>query len=158
MGNNKRMILFVCTGNSCRSIMAEGLLKKALKGLGKGNFEVSSAGTGARDGFTPTFETIEVMKEEGVDVSGYKSKRLTDELINEADLILVMEAAHKEDIAIRVPEAAPKTYLLKEFGLEKTKMDPEYLGVPDPIGRPMEVYEASFNAIKREIERIAPLL
>ncbi len=157
--DNIKSILFVCTGNSCRSIMAEGLMKKYLKALGKDNIEVVSAGVGAIDGFPPTEETIETMKKEGVDVSGYRSKKITQEMIKSADLILVMEAPHKDIVARFVPGAAPKTYLLKEFLVEKLdKNYPDSHNIPDPIGRPMDYYKLSFEIIKNQIERIAKLL
>ena len=66
-----RSVLFVCTGNSCRSVMAEGLLRKYLKELGKDDIEVRSAGPSAVNGSPATKETIEVMKKEGIDVSPF---------------------------------------------------------------------------------------
>lgn len=154
-----RSVLLVCTGNSCRSIMAEGLLKKYLKKEGKEDIEVKSAGVRAIDGMTPTTETIEVMKKEGVDVSGFRSKRLTRDLIKKADLILVMASHHMDEIIKIVPDAAPKARLLKQYGLEtlmeEAYEDPDIL---DPIGKPISYYEQVFEAIKKEIERIAKLL
>jgi protein-tyrosine phosphatase len=94
--------------------MAEGLMKKRLKELGKDHIKVFSAGTGAMDGFAPTDETIEVMKMENIDVSGYRSKHITEYIIKNSDLILVMEEAHKTLISEIAPEARSKTYLLKE--------------------------------------------
>jgi len=156
--SNIKSVLFVCTGNSCRSPMAEGLLKKYLSQLGKGDIEVKSAGMGALDGFTPTDETIEVMKKEGVDLSGFKSKALTKELVKEADLILVMEVKHKEQIRRIEPEAEGKTYLLKEFQMGGKSSYPEDPNVPDPIGKSLDYYKLSFEVIKDEIKRIAGLL
>lgn len=157
--NKIRSILFVCTGNSCRSIMAEGLMKKYLKALDKGTIEVQSAGVGAVGGFSPTEETIEVMKAEGVDISGYTSKRITPEMIKKSDLILVMEDAHKEIVTRLMPEGAKKVYLLKEFLIDKAdKNYPDNRNIPDPIGKPMDYYKLSFEVIKSQIERIAKLL
>ena len=153
-----KKILFVCTGNSCRSIMAQGLMIDALKKLGKEDIEVSSAGVSAIDGFGPTSETIEVMKREGIDVSGLKSKNLTDAMIKSADLILVMAAYHMSDIITRVPEAASKTHLLKQYG----KYDNSYIrlgmDIADPIGKTVEAYESILDEIKKEVERIAQIL
>ncbi len=154
MGKIKK-ILFVCTGNSCRSIMAEGLMRDALKGLGKIDVNVISAGVSAIDGFRPTRETIEVMEREGIDVSGFRSKALTDEIIMSADLILVMAAHHMDDIIKRVPEAAPKTHILKQYGRSDDSSACEDLDISDPIGKPMEVYEYTLGEIKREVNRIA---
>jgi len=153
-----KSVLFVCTGNSCRSIMAEGLLKKYLKDIGKSGVEVHSAGIRALDGLSPTRETIEVMKDQGIDVSGYRSKNLSDEMIENADLILTMEDIHKNDVIDRMPEAVVKTHLLKEFGKADIDVHPEGFDIPDPIGRPVKDYKSSVNMIKKEIERIARLL
>ena len=153
-----KSILFVCTGNSCRSIMAEGLMKDALKRLGKVGIKVSSAGVSAIDGFSPTRETIEVMKLEGVDIAGYQSKSLTDEMIIDSGLILVMAAHHMDDIIRRVPEAAAKTHMLKQYGRRDESLACEELNISDPIGKPMEFYEYTLGEIKREVNRIARIL
>jgi protein-tyrosine-phosphatase len=144
-----KTILFVCTGNSCRSVMAEGLLKKYLKDEGRDDIEVASAGVRAIDGIEPTKEAIEVMRSEGADVSNHRSRGLTDELIKKADLILVMSAHHMDDIVNRVPEAASKVHMLKEqpCACEDT-------GIEDPIGRPVSFYREVLAAIKKELKRI----
>jgi len=153
-----RSILFVCTGNSCRSIMAEGLLREALRELGKDDMVVNSSGVSAIDGLRPMRETIEVMKHEGIDVSGFKSKSLTDGIIISSDLIFVMAAHHMDDVIRRLPEAASKTHILRQYGKIDHSCSCEDLDIPDPIGRPIEVYEETLKEIKKEIKRIAELL
>ncbi|MDP2928788.1 MAG: low molecular weight protein arginine phosphatase [Candidatus Omnitrophota bacterium] len=153
-----KSVLFVCTGNSCRSIMAEGLLREALKKLGKNDIIVSSAGVSAIDGFRPTRETIEVMKRDGLDVSGFRSKFLTDEMIINSDLILVMAAHHMDDIIGRIPEAASRTHMLKQYGKLDHSRASEDLDIYDPIGRSIEVYEEILGEIKKEIDRITRIL
>lgn len=154
-----KSVLFICTGNSCRSVMAEWLLKKRLSQLGRSDIVVRSAGIRAANDFPPTNETIEVMNEEGVDLSDFKSKALTKDMIKASDLILVMEHLHKDEVLKIAPEAAQKTYLLTEFGKNnKIESYSERLGVPDPIGRPMKDYKYCLNMIKKEIERIAHIL
>ncbi len=153
-----KSILFVCTGNSCRSIMAEGLMKKYLKELGKDYIEVRSAGISALAGFPPTQETIDVMKQENVDVSSFYSKKATEDLIKNSDVILVMEKMHKDFIDKIAPEAASRTYLLREFQASRDKARLGNHNIPDPIGKPMDYYKLSFQLIKEQIERIAKLL
>lgn len=153
--NKIKNVLFVCTGNSCRSIMAEGLMRDALKGLGKEHIKISSAGVNAIDGFHPTHETVEAMKREGVDVSGFQSRPLTDDMIKNSDLILVMTANHMDEIIKRVPQAASKTHILKQYGRRDDSCACEDLDIADPIGKPMEVYERILGEIKREVNRIA---
>jgi len=153
-----RSVLFVCTGNSCRSIMAEALLRKRLKELGKDYVDIRSAGIRALSGMAPTENTVTVMKEEGVDVSGLKSKDITNDMIRNSDLILVMERLHKVEILRRVPEASSKTYLIKEFGKAGGIDYSEETAIDDPIGKAAEDYRKTLNILKKEIERIAESL
>lgn len=153
-----KSVLFVCTGNSCRSVMAEGLLEKRLKELGKDNITVRSAGVMALGGVAPTDETIKVMSDEGIDVSGHRTKGVTHDLIKNSDVILVMEKLHKDIISKDVPEAASKIYLLKEFGNPVKAKGHDKLGIRDPMGMPIDVYMDCLGEIKEEIERIAGLL
>lgn len=134
--------------------MAEAILRKRLDELGRKDIEVRSAGVRALSGLPPSDETIEVMKEEGVDVSLFRTKKITADMIKKSDLILAMEEAHRDEILSLVPEAASKTHLLKEykntdaFGLEGA-------GVDDPIGKSVGEYRNIRDEIKKEIERFA---
>ncbi len=154
-----KSVLFVCTGNSCRSVMAKGLLEKMLTlekqhSKSKEKLQALSAGTAAPPEAGATKETIELMAGEGIDVSSHKTTLLTDDLIRGVDLILVMERKHKEIILGRVPEVKEKVYLLTEFARmpeEKTLVDPD---IPDPIGKSMEVYKECLKIIKESVKRM----
>ena len=139
-----KTVLLVCTGNSCRSVMAAGLLKKMLKD--KDNYKIMTAGTRAFKGMPPTGETIQVMSEQDIDVSGHRTSPLSDEMLREADLILVMEQAHKENILERNPGVRNKVHLLNEFD------------IPDPIGKPLDFYHRVLDIIKEGIVRTAKKL
>lgn len=153
-----KSILLVCTGNSCRSVMAEGLLKKYLKEIGKPDIEVTSAGIHAMDGMGPTKETIDAMNKEGIDISGFRSKALTEDLIKKSDLILVMAGHHMDDIITRVPDALSKVHILKQFGIKGETRSCEDMDIADPIGMDKSFYEEVLLAIKKEMKRIAQIL
>lgn len=148
-----KFVLFVCTGNSCRSVMAEGLFKKIMKE--RLDIDVSSAGTSALFGFVPSRETVELLSEEGIDFSAHLSMPLTDEMIKKSDLILAMGNRHIDSILERAPEAKNKTYLLKEFAKLDHSQD---LDIADPIGRSMQIYHDIFYTIKNALERIEDLV
>ena len=148
-----KTILLVCTGNSCRSVMAGGLLKKLLKD--KGDYTIATAGTASFAGMPPTHEAIQVMSDAGIDVSDHRSSALSNTMIEEADLILVMERRHKEHILNRLPGAKAKVYLLTEFGRTKKEEKLVNPDIPDPIGKPLEFYRNVFDVIREGIVRTA---
>ena len=144
-----KKIVVVCTGNSCRSIMAEGYLTARLKELDVTDVTVVSFGTGALPGLKPTEEAVKVMLENGIDVSEYVSSGLDSTHIKDADIILVMEPVHKSYIANIVPEAEEKTHLLGEFSRHKKG---KIKSIADPIGRTVEGYRIAFSDIKASID------
>ena len=153
-------VLFVCTGNSCRSVMAQGLLQHELKRLAsrlREPVDVSSAGAFAIDGLPASKETLELLQAEGIDCFAHMSRHLTDQMIRQADLILTMEHLHLEEILRRVPEAKGKAHLLKTYGLPNPSAEPNP-NIPDPIGKPVEVYEVCFATIKDAVARVAERL
>ena len=128
-------ILFVCTGNICRSPMAEGLFRHLVRN--RDDFQISSAGVGAIHGQAPSMHAIEVLRPFDIDISRYRSQPLTESLVSKATFIFVMTRGHLEAIQMMFPGAAEKTFLLCEFHEELARTSPE---VPDPIGQGLDTY------------------
>ncbi|MBI3996929.1 MAG: low molecular weight protein arginine phosphatase [Candidatus Omnitrophica bacterium] len=152
-----KRILFVCTGNSCRSVMAEWLLRQALQRAGMDRIEVESAGVFAIHGMGPTRETQRVLQDAGIDCSNHRARTLTVEMIEQADLIFVMEQFQGDEVLRRMPQANTKVHLLKFYGLPAGHVAGS-ANIPDPIGKPFEVYEVCFATIREAVERVAKSL
>lgn len=145
-------VLIVCTGNACRSPIAEGLLKEMLPQPLKKKVIVSSAGTAPMEGASPTPDAVTAARELGADIAGLVSKRLSPQVISSADLVLTMERMHRDRIAELVPEAWKKTHLLKGYGQK---------GIPafereirDPIGMPLDFYRTTAQEIKNSLKGV----
>lgn len=144
-------ILFVCSGNTCRSPMAEGLFRILLReklGQEASEFKVSSAGLSALEGHGAFDHAVEAAREEGADISSHRARALTRGMIEESDLVLVMTERHLEQIRERWPGIlTEKVHTLKGF------VDSEG-DVEDPVGLTVEQYRATIKEIKGCLERV----
>ncbi len=109
-------ILVVCTGNVCRSPLAEGIVRRALQArLGEEAPLVSSAGVAGWEGSQATAESVAAAREVGIDISGHIARLMTPAMISGADLIVAMAEEHRQAAVRAVPSAAPRTFALKEL-------------------------------------------
>ncbi len=148
-----KTILFVCTGNICRSPMAEGLFKAATKG--RGDYRVISAGLGAADGQPPSANAVLAVRELGIDISNQRSRMLTTGLVEQADYIFGMTHSHIDTVVMLYPQAAEKTFLLREF--DET-LDVYEKDISDPIGGSLEIYIICRDQIEQGIAPIIKFL
>jgi len=140
-------ILFICTGNTCRSPMAEGLLKDMARKKGM-DINVSSAGTFAFDGQEVSMEAVEVMKEEGIDIKNHRARIIHRDLLESADLILTMSSNHKKQLQNKYDFLKGKVYTLKEFAYKKEE------DIEDPFGRGIDAYKKAKEEIKEALKEI----
>lgn len=148
-----KRILFVCTGNSCRSPIAEALAAARLPQIARGKFALSSAGTAAFDGMRAAANAVKVLAEIGIDLSAHRARLLTKEMVDEADLVVVMAEAHREEILDLAPGSAGKVILLGE--LDNARESPD---ISDPIGGDEEVYRKTRDEIGSLVARLIDYL
>lgn len=126
-------ILFVCTGNTCRSPMAEGLFKKILADKGINNISCSSAGLFAMTGDEVTPNSVKACERFAVDISAHRARRITSYILDETDKFVCMTRDHAASLSLYVP--SEKVLVLGE-------------GIPDPYGGDLETYIRCANSIR----------
>ncbi|MDW7684372.1 MAG: low molecular weight protein arginine phosphatase [Bacillota bacterium] len=147
----KKKLLFVCTGNTCRSPLAAAFAREALAGAGLTHWTVDSAGLAARDGSPASDGSLHAAGDFGLDLSLHRAKPLSPLLVDSAALILTMTAAQKQVLLQALPQFADRIFSLTE-----------YLGadgdVADPFGGPPSLYRETAHQLRSLVTRLAEKL
>lgn len=142
-------IMFICTGNICRSAMAHSMLLKKAKEQNK-NVQVYSCGIWAQDGDIATYEGRTVMKNYGIDLSSHRATNIKKSNIEDMDVILCATMNHKLNVIAMYPELKDKIFTMKEYALYPNND----LDIKDPWGYGLDVYKKCAEEIEECIEKI----
>lgn len=147
--------MFICTGNICRSAMAEGMMKKLIKEE-KIDAQICSCGIYAETGDYATYNAIEAVKEYDVDIRAHRATNIRESQIEEMDLILCATISHKQSVLFLYPTLRGKVYTMKEYAkLDKNRQD---LDIKDPWGYDENVYYHCAleieDCLKKTVERL----
>ncbi|MFL5463175.1 MAG: low molecular weight protein arginine phosphatase [Gemmatimonadaceae bacterium] len=140
-------LLFVCSGNTCRSPMAEALARKIADRRGIKDLNVSSAGTNAWENIPATDEALLVGMERELDLTGHRARKLTPEMVAEADLIFVMTPGHLEQV--KYMGGRGKVHVIDEYASGTANQ-----GITDPYGGDLEAYRQTADVLERELEKL----
>ena len=147
-------ILFVCTGNICRSPFAEGLFAEVVAQKGLKGLTADSAGLLALSGNLATYQAQRVAAEYGVDLGEHKAKSVSKDLVAWSDLILVMEKSHEDSLLTAFPEVAGKVLLIRHFA----RFGSRRRGIADPYGLEYDAYRFCFLDIEDSISGLVEYL
>lgn len=147
-----KKVIFICTGNTCRSAMAHHYMQKKLFDLKRENdFLVTSAGIGAFYGDKATSNAQIAMNDYGVDMSCHRATPIADSNIDECDLILCMTKSHKDMVIYLYPKLKDKVFTLNEYVYENID---EKKDIKDPFGFDINTYKLSANEIVQSVDKL----
>ena len=132
-------VMFICTGNICRSAMAHVMLEEKIKGKNIKNVEVYSSGIYSENGDRSTYNAIEVMKEYGINLKEHRATNIRNSNIEEMDLILCATSSHKIAVLDIYPKLVDKVYTIKEY-VNYNKKYHDNINIKDPWGYDIETY------------------